>query len=203
MAAAQRYYTFAQEQLAAAAARELSGSMALFGLGKTALDPAGNRGAGPLERTAHAMVYYQASLMAEPQNFRTANELGVLAAENGNLTYARDLFLKSLSLSQRPAIWQNLAAVHARLNEPALASAAEQQAARLEQSGVATNDQRIQWLAPDQFAQTKPRTDSLLPNSDAPKPPVATASANPTQEKAPVNTAKKPMGDWLPWSTRR
>jgi hypothetical protein len=203
MAAAQRYYSFAQEQLAAAAARELTGSMALFGLGKTALDPAGNRGAGTLERTAHAMVYYQASLMAEPQNFRTANELGVLAAENGNLPYARDLFLKSLSLSPRPAIWHNVAAVHTRLGESALASSAEQQGARLEQSGIPTNDQRVEWLAPAQFAQTKPLTDSLLPSSDAPKPPVATASAKPAEQEAPVSTAKKPISDWLPWSTRR
>ncbi|HTM56467.1 MAG TPA: hypothetical protein VL175_20715 [Pirellulales bacterium] len=203
MSAAQRYYSFAQEQLAAAAARELTGSMALFGLGKTALDPAGNRGAGPLERTAHAMVYYQASLMAEPQNFRTANELGVLAAENGNLPYARDLFLKSLSLSSRPAIWHNLSAVHTRLGETALASSAELEATRLEQSGVPTNDHRVEWLAPAQFAQTKPLTDSLLPNSDAPKPPVATASAKPAEQESPVSTAKRPISDWLPWSTRR
>ena len=55
-AAAQRYHTYAQEQLAAAAAQEMTGSMALFGLGKLAMTtPAGK--SQQLEPTAEAMAH--------------------------------------------------------------------------------------------------------------------------------------------------
>jgi hypothetical protein len=202
-AAAQRYYTYAQEQLAIAAAAETTGAMALFGLGKVALDPAGNRGAQAVERTAQAMALYQASLLADPQNYRAANELGVLVADSGGLERSRDLFVKSVSLSRQPAAWRNLAVVHARLGEKQLASAAQAQAVALEQAGV-TNTPNVKWVDPATFSRTVPVTDSMVPTIAAPKSPgsprEATAGAAPS---ATPSMAKKGISDWLPWNPRR
>jgi tetratricopeptide (TPR) repeat protein len=205
MAAAQRYYTFAGEQLATAASREMTGSMALVGLGKVALDPAGNRAAQPLDRTAQAMALYQAALMADAGNYRAANELGVLAAENGNLSRARDLFVTSLSLSKEGSVWRNLATVHLRLGEKQLAAQAECEALALERSGTARPDPRVQWLEPTAFAQTTPMTDSLLPAASAPNPaaPNGATAATTSEQKPVVTTAKSPLADWLRWSPRR
>lgn len=200
-AAAQRYYTYAQEQLAIAAAGETTGAMALFGLGKVAIDPAGNRGSQALERTAQAMAFYQASLLADPQNYRAANELGVLVAENGGLERARELFVKSVSLSPQPAAWRNLAVVHSRLGEKQLADAAVGQAAALEQAGV-SNIPAVKWVDPATFSRTVPVTDSMVPTVAAPKSPATPATAK-TEQKAPVSTARKGISDWLPWNPRR
>lgn len=200
-AAAQRYYTYAQEQLAIAAAGETTGAMALFGLGKVALDPAGNRGSQSLERTAQAMALYQASLLADPQNYRAANELGVLVAESGGLVRARELFVRSVSLSPQPATWRNLAIVHTRLGEKQLADAAGAQAVALERAGV-TNTPAVKWVDPATFSRTVPVTDSMVPTIAAPKPPAA-AETVASEPKAPVSTAKKGISDWLPWTTRR
>ena len=201
-AAAQRYYTYAQEQLAIAAAGETAGAMALFGLGKVAIDPAGNRGSQALERTAQAMALYQASLLADPRNYRAANELGVLVAENGGLERARELFVKSVSLSPQPAAWRNLAVVHTRLGEKQLADAAIAQAAALEQNGVTSNP-AVKWVDPATFSRTVPVTDSMVPTVAAPKPPAAPAATAKTEQKAPVSTARKGISDWLPWNPRR
>jgi hypothetical protein len=201
-AAAQRYYTYAQEQLAIAAAAETTGAMALFGLGKVALDPAGNRGAQAVERTAQAMALYQASLLADPQNYRAANELGVLVADSGGLERARELFVKSVSLSRQPAAWRNLAVVHSRLGEKQLASAAQAQAVAAEQAGV-TNIPNVKWVDPATFSRTVPVTDSMVPTVAAPKPPSGRSETAASAPNAPVSTAKKGISDWLPWNPRR
>jgi hypothetical protein len=201
-AAAQRYYTYAQEQLAIAAAGETTGAMALFGLGKVAIDPAGNRGSQAIERTAQAMALYQASLLADPRNYRAANELGVLVADSGGLVRARELFVTSVSLSPQPATWRNLAVVHSRLGEKQLADAAGAQAVALERAGV-TNSPAVKWVDPATFSRTVPVTDSMVPTVAAPKPPIAAAETAAREPSAPVSTAKKGISDWLPWNPRR
>ncbi len=93
MMAARRYHAYAE--LAAATAHEMSGSMAAqrFGMGKIAAFVAvGNKSQRP-ENVSQARSLYRASLIAEPRNFRAANELGVLLAEDGQLELARDLLI--------------------------------------------------------------------------------------------------------------
>lgn len=202
-AAAERYHTFAQEQLAAAAAHEIAGSMALFGLGKAALTPADTRGPQSLDRTTQAMALYQAALLADPKNFRAANELGVLAAENGSLLRARELLVQSATLSPQPATWNNLAIVHGRLGEKQLADRARAQAVALEQAGRGGSGPQVQWVDPSTFSRTGPISDSLLPPAAPPKKP---SNPPPTPEdttKPTVSTAKKGISDWLPWNPRR
>ena len=95
--AAQHYYTYAQEQLSGAAAQEVIGSMALYGLGKAVIAGVGNK-SPDLEYTGQARALYRAALMAEGKNYLAANELGVLLSENGQPELARELLTRSISL---------------------------------------------------------------------------------------------------------
>lgn len=79
--AAQRYYAYAREQLAAAAAGEADASMALFGLAEAAIAVGVGSPSRHLESTAQAIVLYQAAVMADPMNYRAANKLGVILAQ--------------------------------------------------------------------------------------------------------------------------
>ena len=115
--ALQRYYTYAQEQLAAAAGPEPAGSMALYGLGRLAAASAKLGDTDEIESTARAMVFYQAALLADDRNFRAGNELGVLLAKSGKLERAKEIFLRSLAISPQPATWHNLAKIHERLRD--------------------------------------------------------------------------------------
>ena len=200
MQAAQRYYTYAQEQLAAGAAQERSGSMALFGLAKVAIALAGNNKSQQLESAAQAMTLYQAALIAEPRNFLAANELGVLLAQNGNLPRARDWLLHSVSLSPHTAAWQNLAAVHARLGEARLAEHARTEALALQQGGQSESAPQVQWVDAETFVRTAPVSDSVLPAVTPLKSP---APAAPATNQPARETAKRGLSDWLPWNARR
>ncbi|MBI3837948.1 MAG: tetratricopeptide repeat protein [Planctomycetia bacterium] len=194
MFAAQAYYNYAQEQLAAAAAQDPGSSMALYGLGKIAMLSAGVNKSQQLEHTAQAMSCYQASLMADPNNFRSANELGVLLAENGSLPQARDLLIRSVTISSQPATWQNLAVVHFRLGEEQLAEQARQRALAM-QKGRSRLSPPVEWVDPATFAASAAPSDGLVPV------PAASPNPAPTQggQAQPAKmTAKKGIGDWLP-----
>jgi tetratricopeptide (TPR) repeat protein len=192
LAAAQAYYTFAREQLTAAAGQEHAGSMALYGLGKIAMANANK--SQQLEFTAQAMSFYQAALMSDANNYRAANELGVLLAQNGRLLQARDLLIRSVTLSSQPAAWQNLAAVHTRLGEENLAQRARHQVERLEQ-GKNPQLPAVEWVDAATFANSAPAGDGLTPPGGGSAKSAATASPSNTPA---ATTAKKGMSDWLP-----
>ncbi len=84
------------------------------------------------------MVFFQAAMLAYPENFMAANDLGVLLAQCGNYADARAMLEHSLSLS--PAIG-HLAQPGRRVRptgpDVALARRADQQAAMLQQAEVA------------------------------------------------------------------
>jgi tetratricopeptide (TPR) repeat protein len=161
LVAAQRYYTFAQEQFAAAAGRAPAASLALYGLGKlqTAV-PASGSDAETIA-TAKAMVYYQAALLVENRNFLAANELAVLLAHVGQWTDARQVLLHGLRVHSQPELWRNLATVHGKLGEQQLADLARMEAARAEReirssrpaAGLDTGGGLVQWVTPEWLAQ--------------------------------------------------
>jgi tetratricopeptide (TPR) repeat protein len=198
MTAAQRYDAYAQEQLAAAAAQEITGSMALFGLGKVAAALQRSQPSQQLESNAHAMLLFQAALMVDARNYRAANELGVLSAENGNLSRARALLIHSVSLSPQVAAWHNLAVVHARLGEQQLAAQARARASGLAQTGRGTRS-AVQWVDATMFAGLAPASEGLLPPATTARPGQAASQAS----KPAASVAKKDITDWLPWSPRR
>jgi polysaccharide biosynthesis/export protein len=121
--ALQLYYSYATNQLAVAVAGVPEASMALYYLGR--IQPyLGDS----IDRTAvlaepKAMAIEQAAVLADSQNYRAANELGVLLVNCGQLEPARKALAYSASLCRRPEVLQNLAIVYRRLgDEPGAAS---------------------------------------------------------------------------------
>jgi polysaccharide biosynthesis/export protein len=121
--ALQLYYSYATNQLASAVGGVPEASMALYYLGRIQpyLGPSVDRPAALAE--PKAMALEQAALLVDPQNYRAANELGVLLASCGQLEPARKALAYSASISRRPEVLQNLAMIYKRLgDEPGAAS---------------------------------------------------------------------------------
>jgi tetratricopeptide (TPR) repeat protein len=203
--AAQYYYGYAKEQLAAGAGQESVASIALYGLGKIIIAGAGAN-SQQLEYTGPAMALYQAALISQPQNFRAAHELGVLLAGSGQLELARAMLMGSATVAKQPVIWRNLATVHNRLGEPQLAQQAQQTAEALQATNPQSNAPAVQWVDPATFSRTVPANDSLIPPS-APAAQSTTqtnpAKAPPEPAQPPANVARKRITNWNPLNLRR
>lgn len=151
--AAQRYYGYAQEQLAAAVAGVPAASGALYGLGKLEGELANDKKQNEQRHTAQAMVFHQAALLVDSRNYLAGNELGVLLARAGAWTAARDVLTQSVMLKSDPSAWHNLAIVHDNLGESQLADLArtEWQLALKRQGELSNGDTTVTWVAPEQF----------------------------------------------------
>ena len=73
-------------------------------------DPSGK----PMDRTK-AMVMHRVALSTDNSNFNSANELGVLLADNGRWQQASQLFGQSLRIRQSATTWNNLAKAHQQM----------------------------------------------------------------------------------------
>jgi hypothetical protein len=187
VSAQQRYFSYAQEQLALAAGREPVGSLALYGLGKSAAAVRGPSDAPSMTIAGEQMAYYQAALMVDGRNFRAAHELGVLLAMHGRLEAARDLFLGSLAISENAATWRNLQVVWAKLGETEQSVQAGRRADQLMNTRFgALTGTNLRWVDPETFAKSTPPGDGLGPPATAP-PAAAVEPA-----------AKKRVAQW-PW----
>lgn len=178
-AAMQAYLTYAQEQLAAAAGGEVAASMALRGLGKLHETIAEKNVQGIVAPQPKAVAFFQAALLAFPQNHMAWNDLGVLLARNGRLDEARMALENSASFSQNPAAWQNLAAVYQRLGQLQLAERAYRQSQALQQAasrpaGGPKPALPVEWLDPKTFART---------GSDTPPGPVPAPVTLPAEKR--------------------
>ncbi len=192
--AQQRYLTFAQERLAVAAGGQPAASLALYALGKSApqMQPAGSLGA--LAAMGEQVACYQAALACDPRNHLAANELGVILAESGRLDAARDLFSRSLAISEHAATWQNLALTLARLGDTAAASraAVRADALRAQRSEPVTGD-NVRWVDPATFARNPAAGDGQFPPAVADKPSGAPPSPAPPPKKRVA---------FFPWSNK-
>jgi tetratricopeptide (TPR) repeat protein len=175
LAALRCYFTFAQEQFAAAVGREVAGSMALHAMGKLHSAWAQKKGTPVVAPESKAVVFYQAALLVYPKNYMAANDLGVLLAQCGHYADARAMLEHSLSLRQQSTGWQNLAVVYRQLGQTVLATQAAQRAARLRQSEMtqppgssAWANDRVLWVDPRSFAQTS--TNATNPPGAIPMP---------------------------------
>jgi tetratricopeptide (TPR) repeat protein len=192
LVARQRYLNYAKEQLTAASGLLPNCSLAMFGMGQLAMQAAPRDPASQLAAMGRAMVWHQAALNADPHNFRSANELGVLLAKNGDAASARALFTQSLRVSPQPAVWANLAEVEQRLGNKHQAAIARQQAELASRSGQAAGlSATIRWVDPSTFARTG-NADSLAAPAANVKDPQATAAA----PKPP----KKNTSSWNLWN---
>jgi tetratricopeptide (TPR) repeat protein len=196
LVALQRYYSYAQEQLAAAANGEPAGSMALYGLGRITVDGPSVTKAAKLENATQAVVYYQAALLTNGMNYRAANELGVQLANLGRLEQSRVILMHCVQIAPNAATWRNLSNVHARLgerDEAAFAQAQAQVAAKM--APAQQNELNVQWVDATTFGQTAAAQEGLLaPANDAQKP---TKQVPPPPAPA---TAKKPS-IWNPFKS--
>ena len=128
MLALRCYFTFAQEQLAAAARHEIAGAMALHALGKLHSAYARHKTIRVGAAEPKAMTFYQAAMLVFPRNYMAANDLGVLLAQAGAWPEARAALEHSLSIRGQSAGWHNLAVVYQQLGQNDLAGRANWQA---------------------------------------------------------------------------
>jgi len=193
MAAVKGYFTFAQEQLAAAAGHEVAGSMALTALGKLHAAMARQKCVEIPAAESKAIVFFQAAILVFPHNYLAANELGVLLAHSGNPAEARRALEHSVGVYPGSVNLANLAMIYQQLGQPQRALAARQQAeaalraeaARLRgMTGSAGG--MVQWVPPAALAQTgvptadpprSPQPASPAPRAGQPTPAVRPATA--------------------------
>jgi tetratricopeptide (TPR) repeat protein len=150
IAAMQKYFQYATEQISAAAGNSVVAADALYAMGKllqtsSSEDPAGK----PIDR-AKAMVMFQAALAANAEDYRSANELGVLMAHNGRWEMARDLFAQSLKIHKTAEAWLNIAEAHEQLGESGYAEQARVEYRQLVTAGHP--DSNVEWVSAQQFA---------------------------------------------------
>jgi tetratricopeptide (TPR) repeat protein len=160
LTALKSYFTFAQEQFALAAGEEVAGSMALRALGKLYDSMAEKKRPGETLAATKAMVFYQAALLAQPDNFMAANDLGVLLARAGDYRAAKKMLEYSLDCGEQAATWRNLAAVHRQLGNMAPAEWCDWQARACEQVELAQRGGQptvaagaVRWIDPYSFAR--------------------------------------------------
>ncbi|MCC7086835.1 MAG: hypothetical protein IT427_17695 [Pirellulales bacterium] len=198
---AQRIYlTYAQEQLAMAGGDQAVASLALHGMGKICITPAQMNGPRTQIAEAKAVVYFQAAVIIEPQNFMSANELGVLLARFGRPQDARQALEQAVSCSNSPITWRNLAIVSERLGDTPKAvlcrERAELAVAESKQAGTnnAGSQYPIRWVDPTTFA----RSNTMVPDATPATGQLGTA----TDPTAPTTAAKSDpkAGGWKwPW----
>jgi hypothetical protein len=196
--AIERYLSYAQEQLAAAAGDLQPAASALYALGKLEMSAA--RDIGSLE-SARAAVYLQAALIVNPQHALAANELGVLFARHGRLGEAKAALSHTLRIASLPAAWRNLSIVHRGLGEMDQAGQAEQQwqeaANAQSQAGAAIpGAPAVQWVDPATFAQSTQAGNDLPVSEKANRPAVMPTTA--PADTAAKETAKS-TSSWFPW----
>ena len=114
--AMQTYYAFAEAQMLQAIGKSKVGSEALFAMGKLLTTAARFDASGKPQDRTKAMVMHQVALSADSGNYLSANELGVLLANNGRWKQALDLFGRSLKIEQTAATWKNMAVAHQQVS---------------------------------------------------------------------------------------
>lgn len=196
--ALQLYYSYATQQLSAAVAGVPEASMALYYLGRIQpyLGESIDRPAVLAE--PKAMAIEQAAVLVDSQNYRAANELGVLLCGCGQLEAARKALAYSASICRRPEVLQNLAIVYKRLgDEPGAASMvalAKQQEGRVVPS-------------PSDAAAPKPliylvdhktfENDGVSPSAGNPIPPAQQRPvSNQLQYASQTAYASQPVAPW-------
>lgn len=199
-----RYYTYAQQQLAEGTAGVPVGAIALYGLGKIHGTLATADSEARAVEEPQAMTLYQAALIVDPGNPLAAHELGVMLARYQRYDEALAMLQHSAMIASLPETWQNLAVVHTQRGEADLARRARQEAdnarARLSHAKPASHPAlargSVRWLNASEFAQLRPGDTNLRPAGGAKS---ATAAPAPTSETS------QPSGvlSWLPWTTKR
>ncbi|QDT70811.1 hypothetical protein MalM25_37670 [Planctomycetes bacterium MalM25] len=201
-----RYSQHAAERLAEAVAGEPSGSMALYGLGKTytrleaqSSDPNAGR---------KSLVMYRAAVDTHRENYLAANELGVRLASAGRYQQAREVLRRAAAQPTAIAtVHANLAKIESRLGHAGAAVLSQQQSDQLAQQERAAGDvsrrHGVQWVSPDAFRRADP---NAVAYATPPARPVA-APVVYEQPAPPAQPSRSWSGFWrdtkqkLGWSS--
>lgn len=175
--AQQQYFGFAQQQLAIAGGGIQASSEILYRLGRLQTAMAAHDSNPAALHGPQAIVFYQAALTTDGNNWKAANELGVLYARYGQLPQSRQLLVQSVTIHPNRQGWQNLAVVHRRLGEIDLAQRAEAEVQLLDkQPGQATaSNDMVRWVDAKTFAASS-SDDGKWPASVAAKTVAAGAT---------------------------
>jgi tetratricopeptide (TPR) repeat protein len=211
MTALQCYFTFAQQQFAAAAGHEVAGSMALHAIGKLHAAMAEKKSTTIVAAESKAMTFYQAAMLAYPANHLAANDLGVLLARCGRYSEAQEMLQRSVSLCPQSTAWWNLSVVHRQLGQPvpAMQAATEAELSRKvelsrRQQQPGGGNEFVRWVDSQAFAQTSLNTPTS-PGAITP-PPARTAGRPSEYNRAaaagwPTATVSRPQQQWTPGTT--
>jgi tetratricopeptide (TPR) repeat protein len=154
MAAMQAYFAFAQSHFSAACGHTPVASELLYGLGKLYTVKASQEASGEPSDLAVTLLMHEAALHVDPNNYLSANELGVALARLGHYEAARAALLHSVATHASPEAWLNLSVVHQQLGETQLAdmAMAEHRSALSKAGQESVAQQQIRWMSPNDFA---------------------------------------------------
>ncbi|MGY8748529.1 MAG: tetratricopeptide repeat protein [Pirellulales bacterium] len=153
--AIQQYFQFAQNRLDQAGGRNVVSAEAFCCLGKLHTSMRQSESSLGAMEVAKAIAFHRAAISSDPNNSRSANELGVLMAKIGQLDSAVALFQQSLMKNQTPQTWRNLAKTHQQKGELELARAAQDQYRSLLQAPLAKDQSSIRWVPKASFSKNQ------------------------------------------------
>jgi tetratricopeptide (TPR) repeat protein len=191
------YDNYAQEQLGGAVSRGRAGSLALYALGKLHAVLEQAEGGG-----SQALVFHQAAMRADPENYLAANEVGVLLARREQWEGARRVLHHGVNVCPTVEGWHNLAVVYERLGDLDMASRARREVQQLSQRAPApaglVDRSPVQWMAPEEFAKTArpdPSAIALPSHKLTPSAPPAasatTAGGNPKRRTSSMRATAR------------
>ena len=190
--AMKRYYAYAGQQLDFAGGRNVVTAEALHCLGKL-LSVVSSQRPSSLDNKrdlSQAIVFHRSSLLSNPSNSASANELGVLLAKSGELHEATNMFKQSLITHSTPQAWSNLAKTHHRLGEQQLAQMAKAEIAISAQStSIATAG--IQWIDNTEFNAIAPVEFEPRIAQKVPQIPAAAPVKSDQKEKPKASIAER------------
>lgn len=181
----QAYFKFAQDKITAGCGPYPISSYAFFSLGKLhTMNHKMNIGDDVYDQ-AKSIVMHRAALVSDPNNFQSANELGVILAQSGQLHDAEKILQHGLAIHPTVEMWNNLAVVHEQLGDGRLAAAARNESQILSQTlGQRQTHAQVQWVAPDDFD----RNAQAAPIGIAPEP----QSQQPAMQQSPAANSPYP-----------
>jgi len=181
--AMERYFVYAQNKLDEASGRNAVSAEILFCLGKLHTTISNTKTVPDKIDVARAIAYHHAALMSDKNSFRSANELGVLLVQMGQLEQATELFKQSLIAQPTPQAWQNLAKTHRRMGQQDLAQLAETEYVLLSQTQMASSSVPLRWVPTESF-NANPPMEFLKTKRVANRPESLSAEPKTTSEKA-------------------
>ena len=151
--AVQRYFAYASHQLSRSGGQNVVAAEALYCLGKLHSVQASNGSNQSKMDLAKSLVYHQAAIAADPDNYRSLNELGVLYANSGRFEESKQMLKKSLRIKPLPQAWQNLSVIHQRMGEDQLAELANRE---FQMVSANSPGSVIRWTAAEEFNANAP-----------------------------------------------